>query len=98
MDGAFLVVRHAYQTLLDPLKRNAYDLFGPTSAQWDLRTEREYLSRGVAWGVLPSYIVSFIALQVWGLFGGGGQVKFVTLNSCKVTLVAISHLPNVVCL
>ena len=76
-NGAFLVVRHAYQTLLHPLKRKVYDLFGPISAQWDLHSEREYLLRGVAWGVLPGYVISFIALQIWGLFGRGGQVKYV---------------------
>lgn len=59
------------------MKRKAYDLFGPVTTQWDFPTEREYLFRGVAWGVLPSYTVTFIALQVWGLFGRGGQVKYV---------------------
>jgi hypothetical protein len=73
----FLVIRHAYQTLLNPLKRRAYDLFGPSTTEWDCTTEREYLVRGVAWGILPSYLLSFIALQIWGLFGKGGQIKYV---------------------
>ena len=77
-NGAFLAVRHAYQTLLNPHKRRAYDLFGPIISQWDLHSERGFLLRGVCWGVLPGYVISFIALQVWGLFGRGGQVKYVT--------------------
>jgi hypothetical protein len=54
-----------------------YDLFGPTVAQWELKTEREFLVRGVGWTVLPGYIITFIALQVYSLFGRGGQVKYV---------------------
>jgi len=54
------------------------------TTKWDFPTEREYLYRGIAWGVLPSYTVTFIALQVWGLFGRGGQVKYV--NSLYVTV------------
>ena len=77
-NGAFLEVRHAYQTLLNPIKRKAYDLFGPFTTQWDFPTEREYLLGGVAWGVLPNYTVTFIALQVWGLFGRESQIKYVS--------------------
>jgi DnaJ domain len=76
-DNAFLVLRHAYQTLLNPLKRNMYDMFGPMTSQWECPTPRECLLRGVGWLVLPQYVVSFIALQVWSLFGRGGQVKYV---------------------
>jgi hypothetical protein len=71
-------MRHAYQTLLNPLKRRAYDLFGPGSSIWEVTTERDVLLRGVGWGVLPGYMISFIALQVWGLFGRGGQIKYVS--------------------
>jgi hypothetical protein len=77
-NGVFLAMRNAYQTLMNPLKRNAYNLFGPSISQWDLHQEREFLIRGVCLGVLPRYVISFLALQVWGLFGRGGQVKFVS--------------------
>jgi hypothetical protein len=76
-NGAFLAIRHAYQILLNHVKRKAYDLFGPIISQWDLRSEREFLFRGVCWGVLPRYLISFLMLQVWGLFGRNGQVKYV---------------------
>ena len=78
-------MRHAYQILLDPLKRRGYNLFGPVSSTWEGTSEREFLVRGVGWGVLPGYLVSFIALQVWGLFGRGGQIKYVTpQRSCLI--------------
>jgi hypothetical protein len=75
---AFLAMRHAYQTLLNPLKRNAYNQFGPIISQWDFPNEGDYLVRGLAWGVLPQYVISFIALQIWSLFGRGGQIKYVS--------------------
>jgi curved DNA-binding protein CbpA len=87
-EGPFLVVRHAYQVLLNPLSRKVYDLFGPTVVQWELKTERDYLLRGVGWTVLPGYVITFIALQVYGLFGRGGQVKYVfpSTELCWVNL------------
>jgi len=90
-NGAFLEVRHAYQTLLNPIKRKAYDLFGPFTTQWDFPTEREYLLGGLAWGVLPNYTITFIALQVWSLFGRESQIKYWRYLQFLVLLVFELH-------
>ena len=90
-----MVVRHAYQTLLDPVKRRAYDLFGPASSTWKVKTEREFLLRGVGWGVSPGYLVSFIALQAWSLLGRGGKAKYV-ISLVVTDIVAVSSIPRVI--
>ena len=85
--GRFVTVQHAYKVLLHPLRRRIYDLFGPAFvAHWeDLASEREVLLRGVGWSVLPGYVVVFVVLQVYGLFGRGGQVKYVsTLRTPRI--------------
>lgn len=68
------------------------------STKWDLSTEKDFLVHGVGWGVLPGYLVSFIALQVWGLFGRGGNVKYVQppLFPFELNQVAILNLPRLV--
>jgi len=70
------------------------------STNWDLQTEREYLLHGVGWRILPGYLISFIALQIWGLFGRAGNVKYVTpyLVCLDLMIVAIFDLPSFICL
>lgn len=68
------------------------------TTNWGLQTEREYLLHGVGWRVLPGYMASFVALQVWGLFGRAGNVKYVTpyLVCLDLMIVAIFDLPRFV--
>jgi hypothetical protein len=75
--SAFLLLRNAYQVLNTPVKRVAYDTFGPSILRWDLPTHRDYLLRGLLWNILPGYLISFVALQIYSLFGRGGQTKYV---------------------
>jgi len=79
-EARFVTVQHAYKVLLHPLRRRTYDLFGPAGVVYweDRASEREVLVRGVGWMVLPGYVVVFVVLQVYGLFGRGGQVKYVS--------------------
>ena len=91
-EGRFVTVQHAYTVLLHPLRRRTYDLFGPAAVTlWsDLASEREVLLRGVAWTVLPGYVVMFVVLQVYGLFGRGGQVKYVSTLRTPSILYPVS--------
>ncbi|KAJ5481047.1 hypothetical protein N7539_006941 [Penicillium diatomitis] len=53
------------ETLADPVKRFAYDRFGPDMMSWgDLKTMREYVTTSLSKAVLPQYIGGFATMVV----------------------------------
>ncbi|KDQ20185.1 hypothetical protein BOTBODRAFT_170188 [Botryobasidium botryosum FD-172 SS1] len=46
-ERAFMVVRDAFEALKNPVKRFAYDRFGPGALEWTSITYREYIHQGI---------------------------------------------------
>ncbi|KAF8589470.1 hypothetical protein K439DRAFT_1612698 [Ramaria rubella] len=65
----FIAVRDAYEALNHPVKRFAYDRFGPDAMTWkDCATPREYLRHGLI-ASSGFYIGIIIFLIVWSVLG-----------------------------
>ncbi|KAF8663653.1 hypothetical protein AX16_000895 [Volvariella volvacea WC 439] len=75
-EALFMLVRDAYEALKDPVKRFAYDRFGPDVLSWkDCSTPREYLHRGL----LQSsgyHITVGAGLLFWSAIGQPSPVSF----------------------
>ncbi|KDQ16635.1 hypothetical protein BOTBODRAFT_106702 [Botryobasidium botryosum FD-172 SS1] len=46
-EAAFIVIRDAFETLKSPVKRFAYDRFGPDALEWTAATYREAIHQGL---------------------------------------------------
>lgn len=74
-DYYFMLLREAQETLLDPVKRFAYDRFGPDALKWgQLKTTQDFFLVSITRLVLPQYVVSLAATVVlnwlwWPEFG-----------------------------
>lgn len=69
-DEVFVQFKLAHDTILDPIKRFAYDRFGPTIVQVQhpgLRTIRDYVYIGLR-SKIPEYVVSATSLIVLNYF------------------------------
>ena len=63
-------LKTASDALVDPAKRFAYDRFGPDVVGWpQCTTIKDYVLRGVFYGLLPHYAVAAAAMYVFGLLG-----------------------------
>ncbi|MCJ1272820.1 hypothetical protein MMC21_000609 [Puttea exsequens] len=76
-EALFVSMKTAQDTLCDPVKRYAYDRFGPDMVQWQqCVTIRDYLWRGVQTSALPLYLgaacglgfLSLVGYLNWGRF------------------------------
>lgn len=71
----FMLLREAQETLLDPVKRFAYDRFGPDALKWgQLKTTQDFFLVSITRLMLPQYVVSLAATVVlnwlwWPEFG-----------------------------
>ncbi|KAK0529637.1 hypothetical protein OC834_003614 [Tilletia horrida] len=66
-EAFFLIVRKAHDTLTDPMKRFAYDRFGPAVLDWrEPKTLREYMAHGFKESVL-FYVFNplFHSILIW---------------------------------
>jgi hypothetical protein len=79
-----VALRKAYQVLNSEVTQSVYNSFGPQILRWEFTTQREFLVQGLLWLILPQYLISFIALQLWGLFGRSGHVRFVLPPSTEL--------------
>jgi curved DNA-binding protein CbpA len=84
----FHAVTVAKDTLLDPVKRFAYDRFGPRVLEWKhVTTVKDYVNIGTRQGV-PFYLGSFgflILLGVLGYLEFGAFWRYITLVTLLVT-------------
>jgi hypothetical protein len=78
-EGRFREVRNAFEMLKNPVKRFAYERFGPDIASWkDLSTPREYIRRGL-FSASGFYIGSGALLLLVSIFGKSSSLSFVRL-------------------
>lgn len=72
----FVSVRDAYESLKDPVRRFAYDRFGPDALEWaNCSTVRDYLYRGLQQS-LGFHIASFVFLVAASFIGQPSPVAF----------------------
>ncbi|XAO23275.1 hypothetical protein I312_102053 [Cryptococcus bacillisporus CA1280] len=69
-DDHFILARKAYETLSDPVKRYAYDRFGPKILQWKAASVREYIFFGLQ-NSIGFYIFSGGIMLILSLLGRG---------------------------
>lgn len=97
-EAYFVNLKTAQDTLLDPVKRFAYERFGPNMLEWQhCSTPRDYLLAGLQ-STAPVYVGSIIFLVIlstlgylqWGRFVGQPQIPIqlaiqLTLNVQKTS-------------
>ncbi|KAG9285717.1 hypothetical protein G9A89_002284 [Geosiphon pyriformis] len=72
----FIVIRTAYDTLSDPVKRFAYDRFGPDIERWDhSKTIRDYLYNGWS-SFVEFYLGTGLLLLILNILGKGQFGRF----------------------
>ncbi|WVQ85567.1 hypothetical protein IAT38_007733 [Cryptococcus sp. DSM 104549] len=74
-DDLFIYVRKAYETLLDPTKRYAYDRFGPHILNWKVTELQDYLLVGLQQST-RFYILSGGIMLVMSLLGRAKAGRF----------------------
>jgi len=78
----YINIKLARETLLDPVKRFAYDRFGPSMLEWrGSRTKGDYILAGITRSA-PLYIGSTIFMVAYGFLGylqSGQYWRYVTL-------------------
>ncbi|WWC86250.1 uncharacterized protein L201_001123 [Kwoniella dendrophila CBS 6074] len=67
-DEIFILIRRAYETLSDPVKRYAYDRFGPKILDWKSASVREYIITGLNHSI-GFYLVSGGFMLLLSLLG-----------------------------
>ncbi|WVF70456.1 hypothetical protein IAT40_005246 [Kwoniella sp. CBS 6097] len=91
-EETFISIRRAYETLSDPVKRYAYDRFGPGVTNWKSASIREYTLVGLQHSV-GFYLISgglMILLSLLGRAREGAywrQALFVLLLISELTLI-----------
>ncbi|GKZ38893.1 hypothetical protein AbraIFM66950_011442 [Aspergillus brasiliensis] len=101
-DSYFVYLRLAQDTLLDPVKRVAYDMYGPDMLNWgDKRTLQEFVMAGLQRS-LPQYLIGLVTIVVlqftyWSEWGRYWRyftfAALVTLESILLTRPAALILP-----
>ncbi|BFZ53270.1 hypothetical protein PYCC9005_000293 [Savitreella phatthalungensis] len=61
-DGQFRLVRSAYDTLSDPVRRFAYDRFGPSTLRWSIAADRSAVLRRGLRECVPWYVGTFLII------------------------------------
>ncbi|KAH8826968.1 hypothetical protein DL96DRAFT_1710124 [Flagelloscypha sp. PMI_526] len=68
-EAVFIAVRDAFEALKDPVKRYAYDRFGPDVLTWtNCSTPREFIRRGLTQSV-GFHVVSLLGILFWSAVG-----------------------------
>ena len=87
-EAYFVHLRQAQDTLLDPVKRFAYDRFGPAMNDWQhVLTVREYLMVGLQ-GIIPFYAGGGLFMVILGF---AGYLEWGRYVSSPLGSLAISH-------
>lgn len=83
-EALFIVVRDAFDSLKHPVKRFAYDRFGPDALTWtQCQTPKDYVNHGVM-AASGFYIGSILFMFLVGIFGRGGAGGYVSANSMQM--------------
>lgn len=97
----FAKVRDAYDALRNPVKRFAYDRFGPASFDFErVITEDEYMHAGLL-QIVAFYVVSLFFMVVYGVLGDSDSgaiwryLLFFYLLACELNLY-LQPVPNTV--
>lgn len=97
----FAKVRDAYDALRNPVKRFAYDRFGPASFHFEhVITEDEYMHAGLL-QIVAFYVVSLFFMIVYGVLGDSDSgaiwryLLFFYLLACELNLYLLP-VPNAV--
>ncbi|KAK7202891.1 hypothetical protein BZA70DRAFT_291701 [Myxozyma melibiosi] len=90
----WMLINSAKETLLDPVKRFAYDRFGSESLGWmGVKTPGDYIWQGLR-ASMPQYAISLLALVVLSWIGirEGGYWRFYALAvECVIELWLLTH-------
>lgn len=88
-DAYFLYLRQAQETLVDPVKRFAYDRFGTAMLGWgEQKTMRDFLMTSLVKSIVPQYIGGFVTMLVlnwlwwanWGRYVSAHDNYWKTFN------------------
>ncbi|KAJ5532052.1 Heat shock protein DnaJ [Penicillium frequentans] len=93
-DAYFMFLRRAQETLVDPMKRFAYDRFGPDMHNWgDQKTMRDFVMHSLLKSVLPQYVGGFVTMLVlnWLWWPNWGRYwrfyTFAALLTLELTMI-----------
>ncbi|KAJ5180830.1 hypothetical protein N7492_004040 [Penicillium capsulatum] len=110
-ESYFMFLRQAQETLADPVKRFAYDRFGPAmSGMNEKKTMRDLLTESVTTSTIPQYAGGLAAMLVlnwlwwpnWGrywrfyTFGAMIFLELAMVTHPKATLMPMAYLPEAV--
>ncbi|KAJ5175554.1 uncharacterized protein N7482_001431 [Penicillium canariense] len=95
-EAQFIFLRRAQETLVDPVKRFAYDRFGPDMLTWgDKKTMRDFLTASLSRVILPQYVGGFATMIVmnWLWWANWGRYwRFYTFAAMlTLELALITH-------
>ncbi|OOQ87349.1 putative membrane associated DnaJ chaperone [Penicillium brasilianum] len=95
-EAQFIFLRRAQETLADPVKRFAYDRFGPDMLEWgEQKTMRDFLNASLSRAVIPQYIGGFATMIVlnWLWWANWGRYwRFFTFAALlTLELALITH-------
>ncbi|BEJ16656.1 hypothetical protein CspHIS471_0600570 [Cutaneotrichosporon sp. HIS471] len=92
VEARFVAIRAAYEALSDPVRRFAYDRFGPDIAGWQgTKTVRDYMMAGVQ-RAAGFYVVTVGLLLALGLLGRAREGAYWRLVLVGALLVAEASL------
>jgi hypothetical protein len=92
VEARFIEIRAAYEALGDPVRRFAYDRFGPDIAKWQgVKTVRDYMMAG-AQRAAGFYVVTVGLLLALGLLGRAREGAYWRLVLVALLLVAETSL------
>lgn len=64
-EAYFMFLRRAQETLVDPVKRFAYDRFGPDMLNWgEQKTMRDYVTTSITRSIIPQYLGGFVTMMM----------------------------------
>ncbi|ORX35945.1 DnaJ domain-containing protein [Kockovaella imperatae] len=80
-ESRFILIRQAYETLSDPIKRYAYDRFGPDIVLWkECKTVKDFIYAGIVRSV-GFYIFSGGVMVLITVIGRVQQTSYVRLST-----------------
>lgn len=81
-DAYFMFLRGAQETLVDPVKRFAYDRFGPDMQNWGpQKTMWDYIMMAITRSIFPQYFGGLLLMVVLNYFFWSNHARFVSLSS-----------------